>query len=198
MKPLDFYSFFMKLKVGIIGPTNMKKLSLLTGKPEEFFLKKAEMEGTILAFHECELWVNSDGGMVSSVAKAYKKAGGKSLVMLYPQKGEPWPNKHAKPYTQYADKLSYQPNWFWANYQVVSTPDVCICVGLSAGTLSELAYIKWNIQFNRGRLRKLIVLQELVRGKRIPLEIEVEVKDILLYLKSTKELKGALIKLSKK
>lgn len=194
---MDF-SPIMILKVGIIGPTNMKKLSLLTKKSEEFFLKRAEIVGTILASHGCELWVNSDGGMVSSVAKAYKKAGGKNLVMLYPQKGEPWPNKHAKPYIEHADKLRRQPNWFWANYQVVSAPDVCICVGLSAGTLSELAYIKWNIQFNRGKLKKLIVLQELVRGRRIPPEIEVEVKDILLYLKNTKDLKGAIAKLSKK
>lgn len=186
----------MILKVGIIGPTNMKKLSKLTGKSEDFFLKRAEIVGEILALHGCEVWVNSDGGMISAVAKAYKKAGGKQLVMLYPKKGEPWPNKHAQPYIRSADKLSKQPNWFWANYQVVSIPDICICVGLSAGTLSELAYVKWNIQFNKGQLKQLIVLQDLVRSKRIPPEIEVEVKNILLYLKNTKELSDTLLNFS--
>jgi predicted Rossmann-fold nucleotide-binding protein len=178
----------MTLKVGIIGPTNMKKLSKLTGKPEAFFLKKAEVVGNLLASHGCDVWVNSDGGMVSGVAHAYKEAGGKNLVMLYPKKGEPWPNKHAKPHVRNADKLKILPNWFWTNYQVVTAPDVCICVGLSSGTLSELAYIKWNHQFNRGRLKHLVVLQELVRGRRIPPEIEVEVKDILLYCKSMRAL----------
>ena len=32
----------MALKVGIIGPTNMRKLVKLTGKSEQFFLKKAD------------------------------------------------------------------------------------------------------------------------------------------------------------
>lgn len=187
----------MILKVGIIGPTNMKKLSKLTGKPEDFFLKRAEAVGKTLASHGCEVWVNSDGGMVSGVAKAYKKAGGKRLVMLYPRKGEPWPNKHAKPHTQHADKISRQPNWFWANYQVVTAPDICLCVGLSAGTLSELAYIKWNCQFNRGRLKQLVVLQDLVRDKKIPPEIEVELQGILLYCKSIKELDTFLSRFSK-
>ncbi|MDP4007192.1 MAG: hypothetical protein Q8P55_01165 [bacterium] len=187
----------MTLKVGIIGPTNMKKLSKLTGKSEDFFLKKAEEIGLVLASKGCEVWVNSDGGMVSAVAHAYKKAGGKKLVMLYPTKGEPWPNKHAKPHLKHADKLQKLPNWFWTNYQVVSAPDVCICVGLSSGTLSELAYVKWNRQFNRGHLKHLVVMQDLVRGRRIPPEIEVEVKDILLYCKNMEELKTALKRFSK-
>ena len=182
----------MALKVGIIGPTNMQKLTKLTGKSERFFLGKADTVGKTLASHGCELWVNSDGGMVRGVATAYKNAGGHRLVMLYPKKGEPWPNKHVKPYTQVADKLNRPQNWFWANYQVVSIPEVVLCVGLSAGTLSELAYIKWNRQFNRGNLKRLIILQELVRGKRIPPEIEVEIKDILVYLKKTEELKRTI------
>ena len=61
------------LKVGIIGPTNMRKLTRLTGKPKSFFLKKAEELGRILAIHGCELWVNSDGGMPGTVALSYKK-----------------------------------------------------------------------------------------------------------------------------
>ena len=179
----------MALKVGIIGPTNMRKLVKLTGKSEQFFLKKADSVGKMLAAHRCELWVNSDGGMIREVAVAYKNAGGGRLVMLYPKKGEPWPNKHVKSHTRIANKLNRQQNWFWTNYQVVSIPELVVCVGLSAGTLSELAYIKWNRQFKRGNLKRLIVLQELVRGKRIPPEIEVEIKGILVYLKKTEELK---------
>lgn len=193
---MDFSSL-KNMKVGIIGPTNMKKLSKLTGKSEKFLLAKAETVGQILAARDCELWVNSDGGMVSAVAHAYKKAGGKQLVMLYPEKGEPWPNKHARPHIRHADKLKKLPNWFWTNYQVVSSPDVCVCVGLSSGTLSELAYIKWNRQFNRGHLEYLVVLQELIRGGRIPPEIEVELKDIIIYCKSVRGLDAALKRLTK-
>lgn len=184
----------MALKVSIIGPTNIQKLSRLTEKPAGFYILKAKEIGKILAGIECELWVNSDKGMAASIASSYKKSGGKKLVILYPAKGEPWPNKHARPYIKYADELRREPNWFWTNYNVTALPDVCICVGLSAGTLSELAYIKWNHQLKRGKLKKLIAIKELLRDKKLPPEIEVDVKKILVYLGKTEELKKFLKK----
>lgn len=184
----------MMLKVGIIGPTNIPKLSKLTKKPVGFYLQKAREIGEILAEVGCELWVNSDKGMAVNIASAYKRNRGKKLVILYPAKGEPWPNKHARPYIKYADELRREPNWFWTNYNVTALPDVCICVGLSAGTLSELAYIKWNYRLKRGNLKKLIAIKELLRDKKLPLEIEVDVKKILVYLGKTEELKKILKK----
>jgi len=187
----------MTLKVSIIGPTNIQKLSKLTKKPVRFYIKKAEEIGKILAEVNCELWINSDKGMAENIAKSYKKNKGKKLVILYPIKGEPWPNKHAGLYKKYADKLKKEPNWFWTNYNVVALPDVSICVGLSAGTLSELAYIKWDYQLKRGNLKKLIAIKELLRDKKLPPEIEVDVKKILTYINKTEELKYFLEKFSR-
>lgn len=186
-----------RLKVGIIGPTNMQKLTRLTKKPKSFFLEKAKEIGRILASHNCEVWVNSDGGMPGNVARSYKKHKGRSLVVLYPKKSNPWPNKHTQPYRKVADKVSTQPNWFWTNYKVVSIPSLCICAGLSAGTLSELAYIKWNNQFHQGSLKNLVVVEELVRGKILPPEIGVEVQHMVTYIKKTKDLDRFLKTLSK-
>jgi len=64
------------LKVGVIGPTNIPKLSKLTKKPVVFYLQKAREIGEILAEIGSELWVNSDKGMAVNIAKAYKKKGG--------------------------------------------------------------------------------------------------------------------------
>ena len=186
----------MVLKVGIIGPTNIQKLSRLTKKPAGFFLQKAKEIGKLLAEIGCELWVNSDKGMANIIARSYKKNGGKKLVVLYPGKGEPWPNKHAKPYKKYADQLRKEPNWFWTNYNVIALPDLCICVGLSAGTMSELAYIKWNYQLKRGRMKKLIAIKELIRGRRLPLEVEADIKKINLYIDQVEDLKPILEKIS--
>jgi len=185
----------MCVKVGLIGPTNLLKLSKLTKKPVKFFLKKAEEIGKILAEAGCELWINSDKGMAERVARSYKKNNGKKLVILFPVKGEPWPHKHAKAYIKNADFLKKEPNWFWTNYDVVTLPDFCLCLGLSSGTFSELAYIKWNCQFGRGKLKRLIVMKELLREKKIPAEIETDVKKILIYLEKTEELKPLLKKL---
>jgi len=187
----------MALKVGIIGPTNLRKLSKLTKKPVKFFLGRAEKIGELLAEAGCELWVNSDRGMVENVARSYKQNNGKKLVILYPGKAEPWPNKHARPYKKNADVLRKEPNWFWANYNVTALPDLCICAGLSAGTLSELAYIKWNYQLKRGNLKRLIAIKELLRDRKLPPEIEVDVKKILVYINKAEELKPILKEFSK-
>lgn len=130
--------------------------------------------------------------MLVAVGRAYKKFRGKKLVVLYPDKGEPWPKEHAKPYIKYADDLRKEPNWFWSNYNVITLPDLCICVGLSAGTLSELAYIKWNYKLKCGVLRKLIGIKELLRGGKFPPEIEADVKDIIQYIEKTEGLRGFL------
>ena len=187
----------MALKIGVIGPTNLQKLNKLTQKPVDFFLRKAKKIGKILAENGAELWVNSDKGMLVGVTRAYKKNNGQRLVVLYPGKGEPWPNKHAKPYIRYADEMRKERNWFWSNYNVVALPDICICVGLSAGTLSELAYIKWNHRLKRGSLKKLIVIKELLRGGRLPPEIEFDIKEILIYINKSEELRKVLENFSK-
>ncbi len=178
--------------VGVIGPTNTQKFSKLMGRTQDFLLERAKLIGEILAKSNCELWVNSDKGMLVAIARAYKGSGGKKCVVLYPDKGEPWPKEHATPYVRYADELRKEPNWFWSNYNVVALPDICICVGLSAGTLSELAYIKWNCQFKCGNLKKLVAIKELLRGETMPAEIEEEIREIIHYLEKVEDLNNFL------
>ena len=158
------------------------------GKAQDFLLERAQLIGEILAKTNCELWVNSDKGMIVAVARAYKNAGGKKCVVLYPDKGEPWPKEHATPYIRYADELRKEQNWFWSNYNVVALPDICICVGLSAGTLSELAYIKWNHQFKCGNLKKLLAIKELLRDEIMIPEIEEDIREVIQYVKKVEDL----------
>ncbi len=186
----------MALKIGVIGPTNVQKLTRLTRKPANFFLKRARQIGRILADIGAELWVNSDQGMLVGVIRGYREARGKKIVILWPRKSEPWPRDHAKHYVKYADFVRKEPNWFWTNYNVVALPDICVCVGLSAGTLSELAYIKWNYKLKRGRLKRLVVIKELLRDGKFPPEIEFDIKQILTYIGKTKDLAKALKRFS--
>jgi len=182
----------MSLKVGVIGPTNLEKLSAITGKSADFYLERANKIGKILAETDCELWVNSDKGMIFNTGKSYKENNGKKLVVIYPHKPEPWPQEHAIPYKENADEVKKMSNWFLANYSVVTDTEVCICAGLSAGTLSELAYIKWNCQFKQGNLKKLIAVRELLRERKLPPEIELDVKDVLVYIEKVDDLKEIL------
>jgi hypothetical protein len=161
-------------------------------KEPVFFEERALKVGRILAEAGCELWVNSDKGMLVRAADAYRAHNGKKLVVLYPEKGEPWPNKHTVPYTKKANEVRKERNWFWSNYNVVSLVDICVCVGLSAGTLSELAYIKWNCQFKCGKLGKLIGIRELLREEKFPLEIEIGV-GIITYLDTVHDFETATL-----
>ncbi|MBM3251138.1 MAG: hypothetical protein FJZ07_02815 [Candidatus Nealsonbacteria bacterium] len=185
------------LKVGIIGPTNIKKLSKLTNRSIDFFVERAEEVGKILAELGCELWVNGDKGMAYNVALSYKRNNGKKVVVLYPKKGIPWPKEHVDPYIKNMDKIRKEPNWFWANYNVTAIPDICICVGLSAGTLCELAYIKWNCKLRRGNLKKLIAIKELMRDGKLPPEIEVDIKKVLIYINRAEDLENIFKKYRK-
>ncbi len=130
--------------------------------------------------------------MLVAIGRAYKNFGGKKCIVLYPNKGEPWPKNHAVPYIKYAHELRKEPNWFWSNYNVTALPDICICVGLGAGTLSELAYIKWNYQLKCGNLKKLVVIKELLRERKLPPEIEVDIKEIVHYIEKTENLRDFL------
>jgi hypothetical protein len=183
------------IKVGIIGPTNILKLSRLTNKPKEFFLEKAKFIGKTLAELNAELWINSDQGMLAAIGRSYDKFGGKKCVVLYPDKGVPWPKAHAASYLKNADEIRIEQDWFWTNYNVTSKVDICICVGLSAGTLSELAYIKWNYQFNCGNMKKLIAIKELLRDGRLPPEIDIEIKKITQYVNHAEDL-GDVLKIA--
>lgn len=174
----------MGAKVGVIGPTDILKFCKLMNKPKEYLLLRAKIIGRALAESGCELWVNSDKGMLVAVARAYKEADGEKLVVLYPENGEPWPNNHASPYVKGADEIRKERNWFWSNYNVVSLVDLSVCVGLSTGTLSELAYIKWNYQLKCGILKRLIGIRELLREGRFPPEIEIDISDIIRYIKA--------------
>jgi len=183
---------FMSKKAGVIGPTNLEKLSKITGKPTEFFLDRTGKIGKILAEANYELWVNSDEGLTFNTAKLYKGNKGKKLVILFPSEGAPWPKDHVRPHKDLADQIENTKNWFWSNYNVVSVPDICVCVGLSAGTLSELAYIKWNCQLERGNLKKLFAVRELLREGKLPPEIEQDIKEVLVYVDKVENLQQKL------
>ena len=159
------------MRIGVIGPTDLEKLGRLLNQPLEFLLERAALVGKLIAGSGAEMWVNGDGGMLTAVARAYKENAGNRLVILYPIRPDPWPIAHTEPYVGLADTVVRTSTWFDANYIVVSETDICVCVGLSTGTLSEIAYINWDDMFQTSALKRLVMLQELMRLKRLFPEI---------------------------
>ncbi len=170
------------MKVGVIGPTDITTLAILLGKKKKWVSGTAAQVGAAIAQAGHELWVNSDGGMLAAVASAYKAAGGKKLVLLIPRGANPWPNDHAQAHTRIADEVRELDSWFATNYAVVSEVDICVCVGLSAGTYTELGYVKWDEEFQRGTLKRLLVVRDLVRGHKLPPEFSMKLGPVLRYV----------------
>ena len=186
------------MRVGIIGPTDVAQLAQFLNRPQEFLLERGKLVGRILADTDKELWVNADGGMLYAVAQGYKDAGGKKLVMLLPLHGDPWPIEHARPYTVLADEVRRPANWLRANLEVVSLPELVVCVGLSAGTYSELSYIRWNIEHSGNgkesnhRPRPLVAIREFIRGGEVPPEFKQVLAPVLRYIPVVEGLREVL------
>lgn len=181
--------------VGIIGPTDLRKFSFLLGKPLEFLVERAVRVGEILAENGCKLLANSeDGSMVFEVACAYKKHGGTEFILVTPRRPTPWPLAETNASRAVADSIEEFQDWYRANHAVVSRPTIVVCVGLSAGTLSELAYIKWDDQFQRGSLQKLVIIRELMREEELLPELAINIAPLVEYIGVVEELDQVLKK----
>lgn len=176
------------MKVGVIGPTDLETLALNLGQSEDWVRERISLLGKMIAEAGHELWVNPDGGVLAAVANAYKTHGGSRLVVLVPMAADPWPNDHTRAHVQIADEVRKLPNWFHANYAVVSEVDICICAGRSVGTFSELAYARWDEKFKTGVLQKLFAVRELLLENELPREYSQKFGMRLQYVDTVEDL----------
>lgn len=179
------------LRVGIIGPTDLSMLAQFVGRSREELVERGTLVGRILARAGVELWVVADGGMLDAVASGYKEHDGPNLVILLPRRGAEWPIDHALPYAEKADEVRRTRDWVTANVDVVTEPDLVVCVGLSPGTYSEFAYIRWNIRWppQERSMRELIVIKEFIRGGELPPEHRGVLRPVLRYIDKAEQLR---------
>ncbi|MBI1984901.1 MAG: hypothetical protein HYS60_02195 [Candidatus Wildermuthbacteria bacterium] len=178
------------MKIGVIGPTDLKVQSRVLGKSIRTLRRRAVSIGKIIAEGKHELYVNSDKGMLFAVGKAYKKHRGKELVVLLPREADPWPIDHAEPYAGQADKVVRPPDWFRANYGVISDTDICVVVGMSLGASGELSYARWDFKFQShdDKPKKVIVIRELIPNGELPLWMELPLAELLQYIDTVGDL----------
>ena len=183
------------MKVSLLGATNLEKFALILGKDQPSIIQVAKEIGKTLVEQDCELQVVFNNvGMLKLVADAYKEAGGK-LTMLYTENDYDWETKPYMNDLKKADSTVKLDSWHDMLLHLVSEADVVLCAGLSAGVFAELAYIKWNHQENKCRIKALIGVKELLRDGKFPPEIEYDINDKIVYAgvkelaKKLKELK---------
>ncbi|MBW2982909.1 hypothetical protein KY327_01245 [Candidatus Woesearchaeota archaeon] len=174
------------MRVGLLGPTNMDKFCRLTGLTREQAGEKAAAVGKAVADagHELRVVFNY-GGMLKLVGDAYKEAGGK-LTMIATRNDYDWDVEHYLGDLAHADEVEEKPSWHDMLLSLVTDSDVVVCAGLSSGVLVELGYMKWNVQDERGKVQKLVLVEDLLRDGRLPPELGVELDRIAVTISAVR------------
>ncbi|MCD4694352.1 hypothetical protein K8R62_03270 [bacterium] len=168
------------MKISILGPTNLNKFSKITGKSSEEIENIAKSIGKIIAENNHDLVVVFGyAGMLKLVGDSYKENNGK-LEMLYTENDYDWETKIYMKYLEEADIKTKKESWHDMLLSLVKDSDLVICAGLSAGVFAELGYMEWNHQENKGNVKKLIGIKELLKNEEFPPEISLDMNNIII------------------
>ena len=167
------------MKISILGPTNMEKFSVLINKPLDEIKRIGEEVGKEIAKSKNSLVVVFNySGMLKIVGDSYKKEGGK-LEMLYTENDYDWETKIYMNDLREANVRIKKESWHDMLLSLVKDSDLVICAGLSSGVFAEIAYMKWNYQENKGKVKALIGIKELLRKGKFPKEFSFDMKKMI-------------------
>ncbi len=156
------------MKIAVIGPSNIERVAAAAGISAEIIKGKAAEAGRLLAARGHELVVVPDQGVAVITAEAYRDSGGKRILGLIPTSGfaAGGATSRVQRNSQLCDKTYRDLSWHEQHSRIVELADVLLCLGLSCGTICEIAWTKWTKKVPVFVLRGL--------GSRVPPEIEVE------------------------
>jgi hypothetical protein len=182
------------MKVSLIGPSNIEKLSQIIGKsPDRIKNISAEM-GRTLAKNGCQLVVVFDYvGILQLVGGPFKSNGGK-LEMLYTENDYDWYTDIYTKYLKEADIKTKKDSWHDLLLSLIKDSDLVICAGLSAGVFTEMGYMKWNFQERKGNVKALIGIKELLPGGKMPKELTHDKMGEMIKIISVNDLQKTLLK----
>jgi hypothetical protein len=182
---------FLKMKISLIGPTDIERLSKIIGKPIREIELKAKEIGKIIAENKLQLIVLFNySGMLKLVGDSYKENGGK-LEMLYTENDYDWETNVYMKHLNEADIKTKKKGWHDILLTLIRDPDLVLCAGLSAGVFAELGYMKWNYQEKKGNIKALIGIKEFLRDEEFPPEISWDMER-LISVSSINELSNTL------
>jgi len=156
------------MRIGVIGPTDIDVTFAAAGLDPAACERAARAAGEELARRGHAAVVVPDRGVGLLAAEAYRAAGGHELIGIIPYGGTSAQaattncDAHRHLCHEVVDDLS----WTEQHERICQLSDVLLCIGLSCGTISEIAWTKWVGN------TPVIVLRSLVSG--IPPEVEAE------------------------
>jgi hypothetical protein len=156
------------MRVGIIGPTDIDTTSTAAGLDPAVCKRVARQAGEGLACNGFEVVVVPDRGVGLLAAEAYRSAGGRRLVGIIPRGGTCGQQESSccDQHRHLCHEIVENLEWTAQHERICQLSDVLLCIGLSCGTISEIAWTKWVGN------TPVVIIEPLVSG--IPPEIGAE------------------------
>ncbi len=156
------------MRIGIIGPTDIGLTSRAAGLDPAVCERTATAAGEGLAQRGHTLLVVPDRGVALLAAQAYRAAGGARLIGIIPHGGTSAQaaTSCCEAHRYFCHETVEELRWTEQHERICQLSDVLLCIGLSCGTLAEIAWTKWVGG------TPAVVIRPLVSG--IPPEVQAE------------------------
>jgi hypothetical protein len=177
------------LRVGVIGPTNVELIESLVPLAPGTLEGAARRMGAFLAKNAMVLVSVPDRGVGLWVLEAYWKSGGNKSLALSPSGTDTLDDcKDLTPHhVSLANQVRTDLSWDEAPAQLVRESDCFVCIGLSCGTIIELACTKWIRRF------PVLVVDSFITGLPIEVTSELDVR----FCRNMGEAEKLLLELAK-
>ena len=155
--------------VGVIGPTNVELIESVVPLPAGTLESAARRIGVFLANNDFGLVSVPDRGVGLWVLEAYRSSGGDNSLALSPSGADTLDNceEQTPHHVSMASQVRTDLTWEEAPTQMVRESHCFICIGLSCGTIIELASTKWLGRF------PVLVVKPFITG--LPIEVMSEI-----------------------
>jgi len=160
--------------IGLIGPTNLRRIAEASAIPERRYRDCALEAGAVIARHRAILAMVPDRGIAMSGLQGYSAARGMWTIGLVPDGGpsDSVATPNCLENAAACDEVLGGFTWHHQHAALCELSDLMICVGLSCGTITEIAWTKW--------VRKPRVLALRETFSAIPAEILAETDVVLI------------------
>ena len=175
---------FMGKRVAVIGPTNLPRIARASGSPLTRYRRCAQAVGRLLARLDFDLVVVPDRGVAILALEAYRSAGGRNVIGLIPSGGDSdaGATENCLARVHVCDQIITGLTWQEQHAAICHVSDCMVGVGLSCGTLAEIAWTKWV------RGPEVLLLRSTVTG--LPAELLAEAR--VRFVRNFRELRDAL------
>src|SRR5690349_14304643 len=131
--------------VGLIGPTNLARISAASGIPLAVYESASAEAGKRIAEAAAAIALVPDRGVALHGLAGYRKAGGRWIIGLLPEGGPSDTEATANCFDNATDchETIRGFTWHHQHANLCLLCDLFVCVGLSCGTLAEIVWTKW-------------------------------------------------------